>query len=207
MLETKNLAFEFNSEFLIQDVNLRIESGNITVISGISGSGKSLLFSLLTKILRANHGELIYPNHIEPRIGAIFQVPALLSNLSIYHNLKLALQSHFEKMPIDEIDEKIKNTISSYDLYKYIHARPDSLSKGQQAIIAFCRAYIVDPDYFFWDDPYVNIDENFYPDIDKKIDELKNENKAIIFFTNRSEIISKYADRHYRIENRRVVYI
>lgn len=207
MILTKNLGYEYNNEVLLQDVNIKIESGKITVISGISGSGKSLLFSLLTNILKASSGEILYPQHDEIRIGAIFQVPALLSNLNIYHNLKIALQSHFEQMPESEIQEKIKKTISSYDLYKYINDRPDSLSKGQQAIIAFCRAFIVDPDFFFWDDPYVNIDENFYPDIDKKIFELKEKDKAIVFFTNRYEIINKYADSHYKIENGRVVYI
>lgn len=211
MLEVKNITCIVDENHVLDDINFTVESGKICCVSGISGIGKSLLFSLMCGINKPDSGDIKVKNvslfnspseHIidlKRKFGVVFQEPAIISNLTIYENLMLTQNVCFPEESEAQKDSNIRNELKLFNLVSHINQRPDSLSKGQRYQLAMARAFINNPSVFLWDEPFINIDEFYHQLLDERIMELKKNNCLILFFTNRDYIIKRYSDMNFEL--------
>ncbi len=206
MLQLENINCKIDEYEYLKNINYTFKGGTITTIAGHSGIGKSLLFSIMAGVKSPDSGDIFFKEKsifnssfktlqdLRKRFGIAFQVPAIISNLSLRDNLRLTLKS----------DQEIIENSKEFELAQYLDLRPSSLSQGQLYRLALCRAFISNPEIFLWDEPIINIDDFFYPVIDKKIANLKAQGRAIIFFSNRKSIIEKYGEDKLILQARKL---
>ena len=216
MIKVENIKSYIEENLVLENINAHFKPGTITSISGPSGKGKSLLFSIIAGIKAPDQGEVFFKErsvfnsnfttlqNIRRRFGIAFQVPAIISNLTVVDNLNLAINIYFKKNQLQEKRKMMRNLLGDFDLLEHVDQRPSMLSRGELYRLALARALVCNPEVLLWDEAFTNIDELYHPMIETLIVEMKKKECAIIFFSNRKHIISKYGDNKYIINKRQL---
>ena len=179
MIKISNLKKTFkNGKVLYSDFNLTINSNEITVILGGSGTGKTTLLNCIAG-LTDYEGEI---SEITPAI--VFQEPMLLPNLTVKENLKLVCK---DEARIEEILDKFESK-SKLDFY------PKDISFGQSYRVSLARALLFDSDAILLDEPLSNLDLRLKYEI---IEILKKEfkKKTVVYVTHDIDEALTIADR------------
>lgn len=143
MIKINNLQKIFkNGKVLYKDFNLNINSNEITVILGGSGTGKTTLLNCIAG-LTDYEGEIA---KIKPAI--VFQEPILLPNLTVKENLKL----------VNKDESKIKEILDKFESGNKLDFYPKDLSYGQSYRVSLARALLYDSDAILLDEPLSNLD-------------------------------------------------
>ena len=150
-------ASQDQSGTVLQDIALEIEYGEFVCILGPSGCGKTTLLNLLAGLDRNFEGRIsLRPTAEgrEPRIGYVFQNPALLPWRTVGENLRLVMRP-------DQIGKGVEQELlgqmglaDCYDVY------PRDLSLGMSRRVALARALVIEPDLLLMDEPFVSLDES-----------------------------------------------
>ena len=210
-LVANNLCFKGYKGNDINDVSIELNTGQCLIVSGISGSGKSLLLGLICGLVNADSGSVQFDGltmqqmtveqdaKFRKRLGVIFQKPALLSNLTVSENLLLPLIQHYPDLSENERGALVGSACQQFQLHSYINDRIEDLSNGMQSLVSLTRALIVEPDLLIWDAPMSDIDMNWSDQIITVLKKMKARGKTIILFTNRKFLIEEMADVHLRL--------
>ncbi|HPU29134.1 MAG TPA: ABC transporter ATP-binding protein [Syntrophorhabdaceae bacterium] len=164
-----DLYKNFGSQNVLNGINLEIKHGEITVIIGKSGGGKSVLMKHLISLLKPDMGEIWIDgvditklkerelNEVRKKFGMLFQEAALFDSMNVIDNVAFPLREH-TKLPEKEIirlaEEKLKNVGLSGFGYKM----PSELSGGMKKRVGLARALINDPDIILFDEPTSALD-------------------------------------------------
>jgi phospholipid/cholesterol/gamma-HCH transport system ATP-binding protein len=202
---------------VLDDVNIDIDKGSFTVVTGISGAGKSTLLKLMSGILTPESGEVLILNkdfehledeelkNIKKRIGFMFEDAALLSNLSIVENLKLGLEFHHCYISKQEMQRMIESYLSEVNLLVSINERPAQLSIGEQKLVSFVRAMLLEPEILFLDDPLSSIDASYSGKIIRMALEYHRKKRCtLIIATNFDSGLLRICDKIIMIENKKI---
>lgn len=168
-IELKDLAIGYDDVPVVENINVTLPSGKISVILGGSGCGKSTLLKHILKLHPAISGEI----HIGGRnildlsakawaclkleLGLLFQDGALLGSLNLGDNVALPLKEHtrLDKKTISEI---AKAKLALVGLAEYVHLYPNQLSGGMRKRAGLARAMVMDPGILFCDEPTSGLD-------------------------------------------------
>ena len=169
MIRCNNISLEYLAgKPVLRHVNLHLEAGSFTFVSGASGAGKSSLLSMLALSLQPTSGTLqlfgsdvtnLTREELPPvrrKIGTVFQDFQLLNHLSVAENVALPLKIIGESR--DEIHTKVKELIGWIGLEGFADAKPSMLSGGQKQRVAIARAVINKPLLILADEPTGNLD-------------------------------------------------
>lgn len=208
-----DLCFKGQKNSELHSINFDVASGQCLIISGISGSGKSLLLGLICDLINLDSGRVTFDGlttddmtgeqevQFRKKLGVVFQKPALLSNLTLKENLSLPIIQHFPQLPASERAQIVEDMCQEFELHKHLEDRVEELSQGLQSLASFARALICRPDLLVWDAPLADIDANWSNRIIELLKQFKHDNKTIILFTNRKRIITELADVHLHLVN------
>ncbi len=145
---------------VLEDVNLRLVSGQIVGLLGRSGSGKSTLLRLIAGLAEPSHGTLNYlgapVDGPAAGISMVFQSFALFPWLSVYENVALGLEA--QRMPRPEIRRRTLAAIDLIGLDGFESAYPRELSGGMRQRVGFARALVVHPNILLMDEPFSALD-------------------------------------------------
>ncbi|NQZ09680.1 MAG: ATP-binding cassette domain-containing protein [Algicola sp.] len=205
-IELRDICHKLEQRQLLENINLTVESGQCLVVSGRSGSGKSLLFSIVCGIFPPQRGEVLVDGQsivqmseaqnleFRKHLGVIFQVSALISNLTLAENLMLPLNLYFPDRNCDEKRQEVQAICHEFGLESYLDQRTDQLSTGLAALAGLARALLVEPKLLVWDAPMSEIDLKWNDHLNNRLKHLKNAGTTFILFTNRQRIIERLAD-------------
>ena len=152
----------------VDSVDIRIEAGELVMIMGDSGCGKTTLISLLGCILTPDAGELrIDGEPIDPvnedlsvirheKIGFVFQLFHLLPYLTALENVMVAMDIASTKT--DAAERRAMELLAQVGLSERFHHRPAQLSGGEKQRVSFARALANRPKIVFADEPTANLD-------------------------------------------------
>jgi putative ABC transport system ATP-binding protein len=199
MIELKNITkkYEINKNNIVtalQNINLQIKEGELVVLKGASGSGKSSILSLIAALSKPTSGEvMVDTKHISKlpdnfasdyrrdNIGFIFQKYNLIPTLSVKENIILPL------VPLNpdaqDVKKKLDRVLKLFKIEHKVDAVVKNLSGGEQQRVAIARANINNPKIIIADEPTANLDEKLSVHFIEILRELKNEGKTIIVAT------------------------
>ena len=210
-----NKIYNTNSEKLhiLKDVSINFEKNKFYAIMGRSGSGKSTLVNILgllddytsgeyfldedTNVKNLNDTEKSYIRGM--RIGFVFQSFYLNNNLTTIENVILPMYIN-KKIEKKERIERAKKILDKLGLIDRINHLPSQLSGGEQQRVAIARALINNPDIVIADEPTGNLDSKNEKEIFDILKQISEEDKIVIVVTH-NNIIKKYADVLYNIED------
>ncbi len=199
MIELKNVTKIYNVSkteniTAVKNINLSVQEGELIILKGSSGSGKSTILSLIAALSKPTTGEIIVDNkrisklpdnfaslYRRENIGFVFQKYNLIQNLSVKENILLPL------IPdnIDEsiLEKKLHLSMSKFNISHKENILVKNLSGGEQQRVAIARSYINDPKIIIADEPTANLDKVLSENFIEILRELKKSKKTIIVAT------------------------
>ena len=197
------------------DVDLRIEAGEIVIMTGPSGSGKTTLLTLIgglrsvqsgsVKILGqelygASKSELV---GVRNQIGFIFQSHNLLSCLTVEQNVRMSLRLH-QDLDFERRSKMTTHILEEVGLGDRLNFYPDSLSGGQQQRVAIARALVSKPQLVLADEPTAALDSKSGRNIVEIMQQLAKEQGCTILLVTHDNRILDIADRIIHMEDGRL---
>ena len=175
---------------VLKGINLKIKKGEVVALIGTNGSGKSTLLKLMTKILYPNKGTIETNGKLTSllELGAGFH-PDFSGRENIYFNASIF------GLTKKEIDEKLNDIIEFSELERFIDNPVRTYSSGMFMRLAFAVAINVNADILLVDEILSVGDEHFQNKCIKKMLDLKNQGKTMVFVTHSMETVRKICDR------------
>jgi len=157
-LLAENLVVEFQGKHILGPINLQIHKGDIAVILGPNGSGKTSLLKALHGILKLKMGTLKWSCSKTESIGKqmfVFQTPIMLRR-SVFENLTYPLL--LRKTPKAQANHRAEQWLDRIDLRALMQVPATRLSGGEKQKLALARALITEPEMLFLDEPCASLD-------------------------------------------------
>jgi phospholipid/cholesterol/gamma-HCH transport system ATP-binding protein len=164
-VRVQGLRKSYDGQPVLKGIDLEVRRGEIFVIMGPSGSGKSVLLKHVIGLERPDEGDILLEgasiqttNVAERfRLAMVFQSGALLSSLTVAENVGLYLVEHRLKKPA-EIDRIVTEKLEFLGLKGVKHKMPAELSGGMKKRVAIARALVIDPQLILYDEPTSELD-------------------------------------------------
>jgi phospholipid/cholesterol/gamma-HCH transport system ATP-binding protein len=216
-LEVWNVSFRLDSRVLFRDLNLRLAKGQALFIVGGSGSGKSLLLRLCAGLIFPEEGKVTLGGtdlktaprqeiqEARARIGFVFQDSALISNMAVYDNIALPLRYH-RKAAEEEVRARVGEKMELFGVDRSFEwVLPAALSLEMRKRAALARAFILEPEFLFLDQPTGGLEREVAQRLTRIIHDYKKKRGASLLEVG-SEYppAGDYADRVGLLEGGRI---
>jgi len=214
-LQVRGLRKSFDGQEVLKGIDFEVKPGEIFVIMGPSGSGKSVLLKHLIGLETPDAGEiLINGEKVEPseiaakyRMALVFQSGALLNSLTVGENVGLYLTEHRLKSP-EEIQKIVAEKLEIVGLKDVADKMPNELSGGMKKRAAIARALASEPQMILYDEPTSELDPLSAVTIGEEILELKKQiHVTTIVVSHDRDLAFGVADRIAVINEGRIVTV
>jgi len=150
---------------VLSDFSLSVGCGELVVVAGLSGRGKTTLLRLIAGLLRPDTGTIAIDGQVvagpqiflpaeRRRVGFVFQDYALFPHMSVAQNVAFGL---FQLKP-KQRTERVQELLAALGLAAFAHRLPHEISGGQQQRVALARALAPRPSLLLMDEPFSNLD-------------------------------------------------
>ncbi len=185
MIEIINLTKSFSSSAVLDNLNLVINSGEVIVIIGRSGCGKSVLLKHIIGLIEPDMGQVIVDGNDMTRLeehemdkirlsfGMLFQGAALFDSMTVGENVGFTLREHTDT-PEKDIHNKVANSLELVGLKGIEKLMPSELSGGMKKRVGLARAICNDPKIILYDEPTTGLDPIMADAINDLIIDLNN---------------------------------
>jgi branched-chain amino acid transport system ATP-binding protein len=210
ILQTKNLSKDFGALRAVNHINLTIGSG-IQSIIGPNGAGKTTLFNLLTGFLRPTEGKIFYKGEeitnfppfkiSQCGIARSFQITSIFPELTVYENVRLAVQSRLKKSynflisfkKLEGVGDKTENILSQVGLSSSSDLKAKNLSYGLQRGLDIGISLATNPDIILLDEPTSGMDSK---DSERIIQLVSNisKNLPVVLIEHNIDIVLSISD-------------
>ncbi len=163
------LTKSFGRQVVWQDVTLTLPAGEISVLLGPSGTGKSVFLKTLVGLLKPDHGSIVIQGRdlatlreselyeVRTLFGVLFQDGALFGSMSLYDNIAFPLREHTRKSESD-IRKIVLDTMDLVGLIGAEAKLPGEISGGMRKRAGLARALVLDPEIILFDEPDSGLD-------------------------------------------------
>ena len=162
----------------VYDLDLAIDDGELMVVVGSSGCGKTTALRMLAGLEEISDGEIRIGerivNDLTPKdrdIAMVFQNYALYPHMTVEQNLAFGLK--LRKLPKAEVKERVRQAAQTLEIEEYLKRKPRALSGGQRQRVAMGRAIVREPQAFLMDEPLSNLDAKLRVQVRAEIHQLQ----------------------------------
>ncbi len=191
----KKLSFAYpEQEYdLLKSVNLQVTKGSCQIIAGSNGCGKSTLFKLILKVLKASSGKI-------KTEGKIVYLPQNPITLFAKDTVGDDLNYYFNNIGSKKVENLIlESSLAHYPLFEIIkdlwHMNPLDLSGGQLSLVAIFKVLLAEPDILLLDEPSKSLDSKSTVILAELIRDLCAKGKTVVIITHNMEFASMCGDR------------
>ena len=169
MIRVENLRKSFGGQPVLKGVNLEVNRGEIMIVIGQSGGGKTVLLKHLLGLLRADAGRIVVAgvditelrgealDAVRRRYGVVFQGGALFDSMSVFDNVAFPLRER-TALGQAEIAERANAKLEQVGLGGMGEKNPAEISGGMRKRVAIARALVTEPEIVFFDEPTTGLD-------------------------------------------------
>lgn len=168
-IEFRNVSLNFDDRLVLDDISFTLTQGEMIFLTGISGSGKSVLLRLAMGFLKPDYGQIFIEgreieNLDEPELidirgglmGMVFQEDSLFTGLPVYENAAYRLEEH--GWSEEDIDRSVREVLQFVGLEGEENKFPEELSGGMKRRLEIARALIGWPRIMLFDEPTMSLD-------------------------------------------------
>ncbi|MFH5837029.1 cell division ATP-binding protein FtsE [Proteiniclasticum sp. C24MP] len=216
MIEFKNVTKKYDNKVLALDnISVRIDSGEFVFLVGASGAGKSTFVKMLLKEVEPTSGEVIVGNknlmgvtkkdvpYYRRKIGMVFQDYRLIPTLNVYENVAFAMRV-IDATP-KEIRRRVPMVLALVGLSDRSRSFPSELSGGEQQRVSLARAIANNPTLLIADEPTGNLDPETAKDIMRLLMDINRAGTTILMATHAKDIVDSSKRRVIALEKGQIV--
>lgn len=206
-IEIKELSFSYDSKPFIDNLNLKINDGEMVGIIGNTGCGKSTFVRLIAGLIKSDSGKIIIDGDditnkkfnkkiLRRKLGIVFQFPEMqLFEQTIEKDIFFGLKQY--KLTYDEKYKRAKEALEllGLDFERIKDKSPLALSGGEKRKIAVAGILVCKPKYLIFDEPIAGLDCNSRDSFMKLLLALKQNGTTIIIISHNTDYLAEYADR------------
>lgn len=208
VIELRNISKSFGSKSIYQDVSLEVSEGECIGFVGKNGAGKSVLFQIMTGLLKPDAGE-VYVNGVKlgergrdfpENIGILINEPGYVGYQTGFRNLQMLAQI---KDIID--DDDIRETMKLVGLNPDDKTPVRKYSMGMKQKLGIAQAIMENQSIIILDEPFNALDYDTNRDISKTLQELEWQGKTILLTSHQHQYLEKLCDRICFINEGKIV--
>lgn len=206
-IEIKELSFSYDSKPFIDNLDLKINDGEMVGIIGNTGCGKSTFVRLIARLIKSDSGKIIIDGDditnkkfnkkiLRRKLGIVFQFPEMqLFEQTIEKDIFFGLKQY--KLTYDEKYKRAKEALEllGLDFDRIKDKSPLALSGGEKRKIAVAGILVCKPKYLIFDEPIAGLDYNSRDSFMKLLLALKQNGTTIIIISHNTDYLAEYADR------------
>jgi len=188
MLEIKKISKSIKDKAILNEIDIRVGSGDIYGLLGPNGAGKTTTFYIIAGLISCESGEINFlnqdisklPMHKRSKLGIKYlpQEPSIFQNLSVYENLLGLAEISFNNQK--DIKNFINKSIDEFDLSEICDLKGRQLSGGQRRKVEIARTLAAEPKIILLDEPFAGIDPIAIGDIKNVLKKLSDKNIGIL---------------------------
>ncbi|MDV4150344.1 ABC transporter ATP-binding protein [Clostridium sp. AL.422] len=205
MIEFKNVKKSYKNSIILENFNLKIDKGDLVVLIGSSGCGKTTLLKMINRLIETTDGDILIdgknikdfnPIQLRRSIGYVIQQTGLFPHMTVKENIEIIpkLMGKSE----EEIDNKTVELLNMVGLEpeKYMDRYPAELSGGQQQRIGVARAFAADAEIILMDEPFSALDPITRTELQEQLFNIQRDyRKTIVFVTHDMDEALNLADK------------
>ena len=206
------VSLAFDDHVVLRDLSFTVPKGDMRILFGASGAGKSLILKLTLGLLRPDSGEIFVNGlrvdqmaeidllKMRADIGMVFQENALFDSLTVEQNVAFRLTEE-RQLTEQQIDARVADVLGFVGLREFAERMPASLSGGQRRRVGIARAMASKPQLLLFDDPITGLDPLIATTIDDEIVKLRDFEDVTTFVVTHQIRDAFYIAEHRAIES------
>ncbi|MDH6118467.1 amino acid ABC transporter ATP-binding protein [Kitasatospora sp. GAS204B] len=205
----------FGDQQVLHDIDLEVHSGEVVVLLGASGSGKSTICRCVNRLETIDSGTITVDGvplpaegrelaKLRAQVGMVFQSFNLFGHLKVLENLTLA-PVRVAGVPRQQATERARELLARVGLADKADAYPAQLSGGQQQRVAIARALAMDPRLLLFDEPTSALDPEMIKEVLDVMVELAAEGMTMLVVTHEMGFARRAADRIVFLDQGRIL--
>ena len=210
------IVFGYGGLELLSEVSWELDAGRSAAIMGASGVGKSTFMLLAAGLLPPQRGTVLLGGHplrkLAPservrrglKIGFVFQDGGLFANMDTFSNVSLPLYYHKDILALDDaaITRRAEEVLETAQIEKrHWQTLPAHLSFGDRKRLCLARALAIEPNFFFFDDPDIGMDQRTATVTHKVLSQLRDDPKVtLVVATNRNKLLDRLGIDGFRLD-------
>ena len=215
MIEFKNVRKSYKQNIILENFNMKIEEGNLVVLIGSSGCGKTTLLKMINRLIESTSGQILVdgkdiksidPIKLRRSIGYVIQQTGLFPHMTVKENIEIIPKlMGIDQSEIDAKTEELLNMVG-LDPEKYSDRYPVELSGGQQQRVGVARAFATDAKIILMDEPFSALDPITRAELQEELFSIQKEyRKTIVFVTHDMDEALNLADKICILKNGKIL--
>jgi lipopolysaccharide export system ATP-binding protein len=207
------LVKEYGGLRVVDDVSIRIRSGQVVGLLGPNGAGKTTTFYIITGLVKPDKGEVYLddqeisqlPVYLRARLGINYlpQESSVFRKLTVGENIMAILET--VESDKSRRNERLEELLAELDIGALRDQRADSLSGGQKRRLEITRALVTDPDFILLDEPFAGLDPIVVLEIQKIIAKLKERGIGVVVTDHNTRETLGVCDIIYLLDKGRIL--